>query len=245
MATTTDPAAKLLKFVKAYRAGQKKFHTGVNSEIWAHMFKCDKSDTVTIYLKLAEILQLADEVERFIKDKPELPDDKFLSGFPTMRQGFTPRSLDEGVAGANQYFDNGLEVQLDFCSMVMRKETVIEQATLDELKVTIDELFESILAAELKPFLREALLDLVGLMRRAIQEYDIRGVKALKLAFGQMLAEVAVIHSEYDKDKDAGWRVALDKVAQKLLKTIETGANMATLLEYKPFAALISSLPIL
>lgn len=237
MATEIDPATRLLKVVKDYRAACERLRRATIADAWAAVFGCEKTMTGLIYENLGWLLELVDEVDDTIQSKPELNPDLYLIDFDRLRTGLMPRKLDTPLSASPCPFDRGLEARLEFCSLQMLKETVLEPATIKDIRNSIDELYESLKAADLTAYLRTALMAVVSTMRRALDEYEIRGLKALKQSFGLMLIEVAAHHREIKAKPDGPWKTAIAVVAGKFKSAIETGSNMATLIEFVPFAS--------
>lgn len=235
MATETDAATRLMEAIKGFFShSQNVAHVG---DAWALVFNIDKEERPRIYGMLAELLDQADIVEAAIRSKPNLKPEKLLSSFGRMRKALSPPNYRDNPQASREMFGEPLLTQLDLCSDEMQKETVLEPATLDDIRASIDALFQSLKDADLSSYLRLALLDLVITMRRAVDQYEVRGLKGLKMAFGLMLAEIAGNYQEINTKPDAPWKKKLFGLAAKFKGAIETGSNMATLIEFVPFAS--------
>lgn len=235
MAKEADAATRLMEAIKGFlNHSQNVAHVG---DAWAKVFNINKSEKPRIYGMLAELLDQADIVESAIRSRTNLKPEKLLSSFPSMRKAFSPQNYNENPNEFRQLFGEPLLTQLDLCSDEMQKETVLEPATLDDIRASIDALFQSLKEADLSSYLRLALLDLVITMRRAVDQYEVRGLKGLKMAFGLMLAELASHHQEIKAKPDGPWKTALLSLANKFKSAIETGSNMATVIEFVPFAS--------
>ena len=71
---------------------------------------------------------------------------------------------------------------------------------LDEIQGVVDQLFNDIKSAsDISPLLRSILLDLAETMRRAIAEYEIRGVKGLRKSILLMIGHLHAQRSELAK----------------------------------------------
>jgi hypothetical protein len=133
--------------------------------------------------------QVAREIERFAD--PEHEDVSVLLQW----EAPVKRALDQcwaftsSVQGPQSHFSKADIVALQACSPILSRaqlEPRIEQEALDDLRQSVDELYEEIVdATALPPKLLSFLLDQLDLIRRALREYAIRGAQALNEALDQ------------------------------------------------------------
>jgi hypothetical protein len=231
---TTDAAEQLLLAIRAYRKAVMEADTNSVAHAWSKVFECDPNDTITLYLKLAGLLELSRDIEDSVNQVKGIRHSKYLSCFKKMRIGLTPRSLNSSKE--SDTFDAEMESRLEFCSDLLMKETVLEQPKLDEVKANVDKLFEDIEKADISPSLKKVLLQLAEQMRRSIADYKLFGVKAMKEAYGRFLVESFVHQDEIKAIKDEPLRERLREVWQSYSEAISSAANMTTLIAFSPRA---------
>jgi len=118
---------------------------------------------------------------------------------------------------------NGLE----FCAerlQAYNPETVIEQTELDEIRKQVDDLLEKVKSSESLPVkLKYVLFDLLAALRRAIDEYQIRGTRGLRRELFVIVAQFEdnwelVVKNE-DKEEVRGFF--------KILKEVDKATSVA------------------
>lgn len=127
----------------AYRkADPADADTNSVAHAWSKVFKCDPNDTITIYLKLADLLELSRDIEEAVTSVYGIRHSKYLSSFKKMRIGLTPRSMDSSKN--SDTFDAEMESRLEFRPPIDEGKTVLEEPRLDDVRANVEKLFKDI-----------------------------------------------------------------------------------------------------
>ena len=213
MPETDNPAGRLHALLTA----AKKHDTNQNGLfIWGQVFgyRVDFSKEalsaeveIEVTQKILQTRQLVEEAEAAIRAIEGPNQEIFLRPFPRIREAFRINIIGKAsYRGLLNHISEGDMTVLEICSGELSRlhaEDVIEQGQLEQLLEDINALFDQIQQSSLPDILRIFLLDLLESMRRAIQEYRIRGARRLKEELEKIVGALVVNGSEIEKAKDA------------------------------------------
>ncbi len=223
MIKTDNPAGRLHAILEA-----AKSHTGNGFMLWARVFdisiisdKISPETEFEITSRLIQVRKMIDEIEEGLRSIEGINLNLYLSPFSRIRHVIRISSINFGNYESHlQQITEGDMTVLAFCAEELSKwqsEATIEEAQLKELIDDIQALYEQVRASELKPEIKNLILDQLEIIRRAIHEYRIRGVKrlseALTTVVGAYVLNRDLLESESNKDEVRSFKDTLSKFA--------------------------------
>jgi len=182
MPKDNNPASRLLQILQQ---AMKHPDSKTIIEVWVSEFRLNAQDTHEIFRRLAQLVDLTNEIEGLIKriPDPDIEPDLYLRDFPSIRKGLSHPSLSNPWGTIRASFSPEHLRGLEFCADLLARrfpESNIPQADLDAISHQVDELFRALKDSKIDPKLRALLLDLLETIRRCIAEYQIRGAKGIR-----------------------------------------------------------------
>ncbi len=231
-----NPAGRLHSILLTARSGP------ANEPIKASFKRAFQAvDDGELFRKLGMTMELSDEVKRLILQQPSLDHDEHLSWYPRIRN-FLALNL-----AKEQYPLLGEDLKaLRFCSLEIEKhkqENEIPEADLRELLAEIESLSNTTLGCSIDKQLKLWLLDRLNAIRRAVQDYAIRGSEGITEAVvASYPVFSAAISESGDSTIDSGVRNFLKK-SWEIMKNARTAHEC--FLFMKDVAALFHNNPLL
>lgn len=180
---------------------------------------------------LVELRQLINDIENQLRSIEGLDLELYLEPFPRIRNVCRLAALVHGSLGQtmNQLSPSDLTV-LKFCANELSKhysEPVVDEQWLKEFAAQVDALFDEVKESDLIKDLKDFLLKQLEIIRRAIQEYRIRGVERLKEAL-ERVAGSLILHEDLIKKSNDKPEVGKFSKIFNGLVSIVTFASKAT-----------------
>jgi hypothetical protein len=237
MIKTDNPAGRLHEILEAAKA-----HTGNGFLIWAKVFDIPITSDQTsaeaeyeITSRLIQIRKMIDEIEEGLRSIEGINLDLFLRPFSRIRHAIRIGGLHASnyETSLRQITEGDMTV-LAFCAEELSKwqsEKTIEEAQIKDLTEDIQALYEQVHASELNAEIKNLILDQLEIIRRAIHEYRIRGVKrlneALTTVVGAYILNKDLIDEESDKEEVSKFKDTLSKFTS----TVAFASHTTRLLE--------------
>src|SRR5215212_8714611 len=214
MTEIDNSAKRLLEILK--RAKDVGLSNAKPAIAWGRVFEIiqienntiSEADEFEVARRLVQLHQLINDVESRLTAIPELDHGLYLRPFPRIRKVCLLSMLDQGalINVMNQLSEGDLTV-LEFCANELSKyhsDRVVDPKTLQELRTQVDSLFDEMAASDTPQMLKEFLLKQLEIIRRAIQEYRIRGIErlqeALERVVGSIILNEDLIDNSHDKE---------------------------------------------
>jgi uncharacterized protein with HEPN domain len=150
--------------------------------VWASVFQIDENDLPKIFYQLALLQELTNEVEKEIRNL-DVDHDVYLQHMARIRQALAHPNFQSHWGAVKQHLTEAALLSLQFCAESLKRHSAEIVVPEDELRIIqkdIDELFQQIADGDFNKKLKTVLLDMLEAMRRAINEYRIRGAKGLR-----------------------------------------------------------------
>jgi hypothetical protein len=236
--TVTDPANRLIVLLS--RGLSVAPHESYLI-LWQKAFGLPNQDIVEIHHRLDLLRDLIDEVERGIMQITDINHAVYLKPLPPLRQIISRVNLSEGWGSSKPILEmaiNGLE----FCSerlLANNPETIIKQQELDEIRKQVDDLITQLKSSETIPRkLRFVLFDLLGAVRRSIDEYLFRGTRGLRKELFVISAQLQenwnLIAEEKDKEEVNSFFKILSKIDRATAAALKVKQLLGDVAPYVP-----------
>jgi len=165
---------------------------------------------------------------------------KFLSGIPSSiclicpksESPLSPIQLNAQWAISLKHLTPQAIRALEFCADALSKqheEEAIPETELADLTREIQEFYEYIASAKLDQQLRLVLLDLVGTMQKAVMEYRIRGVAALRDSIVYSIGTFILNHELFKREKDETALHKFGQILARVTKVVFAATNVKAL----------------
>lgn len=173
-----NPAARLYLLLDAVRRQNQQ--TALQ-HAWAGVLGFNRDDLETYVVRLAEIVQLTEEIKALIA-KEDVDQSLYFKPFIKIQRLF---SLAAGntVEHALAHLDEGTMTGLEHCAELLARkfpEKEVEPETLKVVEAEVDALKERILASTLDNALKTVILDSILDIHKAIGNYRIYGSRGVE-----------------------------------------------------------------
>jgi len=191
----------------------------------------DPGDPVAYIATLSALISVLDSVDRQVRAIPGVNHELFLQTLPHLRAVL-------GGARSNEAFDSfkarllsqDILTPLTFCADLLGEtdpEVEIPPNELKSLLEDISHLYESIVSSTLPKPVKTLILDQLENIRRAVHEYRVRGVRALKDALATAAGQIHMHAEDLKGAKSEESQSELRKFS-KILDTVDTMISVAT-----------------
>lgn len=201
----TNPAGRLYHLLKAARPQTSNATFG---EVWAEVFGIDPEDRGRLLVMLSHLLQQIEEGKQAVLETQELRQDLHLEPFQKLEKAFSVMNLDGQFNGWKKgHLPDGTLRDLEWCAEALSgiySEGEIDREELAELQDDIQDLTKKTREADIPEDIRGVILDGLEHIRRAIFEYDLRGVDGLKDALEQNIGAIVLRQQGLDEG-DPAW----------------------------------------
>ena len=154
-------------------------------DVWKSV--CDVSDDETLLRRLGQVIELIHEVEHRLKDVITEPEKQRFKvrHFSQIKKAVSFRSFRGAWSDMERYLDDKVLESLQDCAFELDVvgEVELEKEFLEGLYKDVNALIEETLAADIKPELKEFLIEGFRTISDAILDYRLRGSAPLKQAF--------------------------------------------------------------
>lgn len=243
MTDQSNPASRLhtiLQTLQRNNTNSRMF------EIWVTVFELPQPpDAIEVTRHLIALSELLEDVKRLIEANPNLNHQKYLSGFPNIREVINPIYLNTAGQGhITGYVTTEVLTRLEFCDEELQKYYAEEMLLPEDLCAIVEatnELFEIVASTVQDVTLRVTLLEGLERVRIALALYRIHGAKGLKSSLQQLLGivvtEKEAIKTEKEKNDDVILKLGklLDKLDSFSAKALKVHKALK-----KPIAFLLS-----
>lgn len=179
MPSVNNPAGRLHSILR--EAKRRNEHRSIKVA-WSEVFGLPDSDLSSILIRLVELDGLLRQVEEEVQ-KLDVKKDIYLKHVPALRSAILASNLDENWSEKRNLLTEQALDSLEFCSErleALRPEPTLDETQINEIKLEVDELFETIEEADIPEELKAVLLGILGSMQESIAQYRIRGLEGLR-----------------------------------------------------------------
>lgn len=214
-------------------------------DVWIELLGISKQNpdeaVFDLVRHLIAIKDLFAETEQALKHIEGIDEELYIEPLSRLEKAVSPDRMQSIFRTSFQCLNEADMTALKFIAHVVSQHPTYNEARIpaDEIKGMLDELnslYERIVNSELPVELRNTILDLIDEIRRAINEYRIRGVKGLRntlaLGVGTVIMNREIMEeTTNDDDLEALTRmlVRLDKAisfASKVTPLLQAAANV-------------------
>jgi hypothetical protein len=166
-------------------------------------FGLDTSDGTETVRRLLTAIDAVDEIDARIRRIPGEDHDLYLHSLPKIKRAF--------IAGIQNYdfnqwksghLSHDIIKPLLYCANLLSKyygEDELEKAELTKLLDRVTELHQSVLQSSLNSTVKDRILESLEDIRKALKEYDIKGIHALSKALSTATGEISLHKAEFKK----------------------------------------------
>jgi hypothetical protein len=225
-----NPAGRLLKIVRDLKHAPP--NTSAN-DAWASALGIDVSDTGSLLKGIGATLQLGQDTIEAIK-RLDVEHDLFIGHINQILMAFQKMNLGSRIHDTIVNVKQEDIVGLTFCDEQLRRKFPEKTLSVNDLKKIHEDimsLFEEVSKSEIDEYLRQYLLDKLDLLRRAVEMYNVTGIKPIETAIHTVLGSTAVDSKLKDKLKDSSLSKKVIKFVLGLYVAIQCINNIAQLPE--------------
>jgi len=192
------------------------------------------ADDEELVHRILELHKLADEAESDVRALEGINHQLYLRPFPRVRAVLPKISNLQGDFNSvmGQLSEGDMTV-LEFCAEELSKrhqEKVADEAILKEIAEEVQALFDSVKDSQLPEDLKKFLLRQLANIRRAVEEYHIRGIERLKEVLEEMVGAVAVNEEVLKREAGTEQLSAFRRIVSKLVSVYEFAKEAKPLL---------------
>lgn len=199
MVKNDNPAGRLY-FILIRAASQKDDIPA--EKVWSTVLGTD--GTKGLFSRVGLLQDLAQQVKECVSQIPDVNHALYLDSFKNIEKLLDQTNLHQPWRGPKGLLTPVVLKELAFCSDLLSKnwpEEAIPAAELEDISKRVDELFNEVGSSSLDDYLRTLIHDLLETVRRAIAEYQIRGVKGLRETLAHIIA-MLLAHIEIFKENE-------------------------------------------
>lgn len=239
-ASADNPVGRLLTIVRRTMEIQQ-LAGGAQARVgWARVFDLQEHNNALepeveteVCLRLIQLRKLITEAEEAIQDLEGLHTERYLRPFVRLRM-FVP--LTDLMSQFNQTLGVVTESDMTLLEMASDElssrhvESVVEEDELKVLREQVDELFDKIKQSNLNDQLKVFILSQLATIRRAIDEYRIRGTERLQEALAEIIGGIYLHQDIIQTEKDKHEVSLYKQVVSRFCSVVLTAAKLTPLL---------------
>lgn len=241
----TNPARRLHALLESGRSGGVSAQNIGMMDGLSRMFALANSNESEIYTKLATFLRLLGTVERRCNAASDKKANQFLYAIGSVQKAF--KSFNPG-APWNSVMSNISQSDMALLYLAadyfdgLNEEALIDGQTLKEINDVATALIEEISSGNLDERLKVIILDQLDAIRRAVEDYKIRGAEGLKKALAESSGMVILEWGIFAKNEGNTSVKKFWDILTKINTAVRAaelayylGGNMAEAIKYLPF----------
>ena len=222
MTTNINAAYRLYRILEKAQKAQGNKQTG---EMWAELFGLSSPNSRLRNYEVARLVALfAGELED-VKMKIRLTgfgSDLYQKSFEAVEQVIVVDNLFNAWDNYKPILREEVFLALKWCTAAMQsEETPIEEADLTELSKELNELEKSVRHGNLTEQVKVFVLHHIELIRKAIREYPIVGIRAFSQAERDALMHFAIYHVVVRENESTPEVQKLGKIWKKVIKYVD------------------------
>jgi hypothetical protein len=194
-------------------------------EVWASVFDVDATDNhekTSIVSSLLAVLHAELNVVRKRMAETHYSDSLYVPYLQRIENAISGQSLTTTWNNFKQYLTPDAVLALRFCSEILPKEEEpIDQEALEEILDTISQLEGLLTNTSLSSGVVDLINNQMGLIRRALGEYPIIGIKSVKRAVHTATGELVEHQEEVRQNASSEEMSLLRKILEKTSKTAD------------------------
>jgi len=178
--TSTDPAARVVKILQL---AMKTPHQRSFLHFWATGFELTPDNIVDIYYNLGLFRDLVDDVERTIKQIPDIRHDQYLKPVTQLRTTIAQPNLQSAWNQHVRVLEmiiNGLEFASERLQ-AYSPEPELPPSELEAIRIQTAELIQKLESSKTIPKrLKLIIFDLLNSVQRSIDQYRFKGIRGVR-----------------------------------------------------------------
>lgn len=178
--TANNSASRLLDLIEA---GKKEKKERPSSEAWSNILNVPTTDKGVLLARIGHAMALPDLIRSEIEQLDHVNHDLHLKWLPKVEASFSVLNFQLQWKHFIERFDGEIIYGIQICADALsrqRPEKVAQPELLQSLLKQVVELLDEVPNAELPPDLRNFIYEHLSLVRNAVEEYKIRGIKPLE-----------------------------------------------------------------
>ncbi len=200
--SVTDPAARTVKILQL---GMRTPPQRSLLHFWATAFNVDPNNVVDIYYNLGLFRDLVDDVERMIKQIPDIRHEQYLKGIAQLRTTVAQPNLQAGWQEHLRVLEmivNGLEFASERLQ-AYSPEPDLPPSELETIRKQTAELIQKLESSETIPKrLKLIIFDLLSAVQRSIDQYRFRGIRGLRQELFVIASQIQEHFPDFEQAKD-------------------------------------------
>jgi hypothetical protein len=238
MTNSNNPAGRLYNlFEKGKKPSYKKDRV---REVWTDLLYVPKNDNSILLGRIGRVMALPPLIEKKIRQEEDIDHSVYLRWLPKVSNAFKLLNLEAPWHNFIEPIDQMTLYGLEICSeQLSRKQPELEIKTgdIEKIKNEVEKLLQEIISSDIEKNLKDFLLNHIGKIKNAIEEYEFEGVVPLQKAFESTIGAISLhpeIHEKIksSKHREGFWtfltRVAL--VLSLVVGSIQIGKDTIPLL---------------
>lgn len=194
----TNPAGRLYHLLSE---AVRKNNNRTFGKVWAEVFGIDPEDRGRLLVMLSHLIRQIEEGKEAVRSNPEsLRQDLHLKPFEKLTKAFSVMNLDAKWRGwKKSHLPDETVSDLEWCAEGLKQvypEGEIDGDELTKLREDVEELISEVRKADIEEDLKAVIIDGLEHVRRAIVEYDLRGVDGLVQALEQNIGTIHLHQKE-------------------------------------------------
>jgi hypothetical protein len=220
------------RLLRIFRRAKQTEQGRTAIQTWSGIFGTTNPEVV--HRSLLALKETLDDAEREIKEAQGGNVELFLRHFDGFRWLVVPTNLDQPWGQFLQYLSNEALTSLEFCASALPEEAHVKPDELQQIREAVDALFTQVRESKLKKPLRDWLLELLSVVKRSIDLYEIRGPKAFRSALVTVTGELFTYGQPLQEVKEEEPEVAtkLGGLFDRLATLAERAEKLRPWLEY-------------
>lgn len=200
MSNNNNPAGRLHNLLKE---GHKKAKDQPAQAIWSDLLNV-KNDNGLLLRRVGFLMALPSNIKTSMSYIDDINHDIYLRWLPRVETAFSILNFQIKWDQFIKRFDGEIMYGIEICSEMLSRECpekVINEEQLNVLLTKVDELLEELDKSEFSNDVWLFIYDHLLLIKEAIEEYSIRGIKPLENIFEQTIGGVALTPQIYKESR--------------------------------------------
>ena len=166
------------------------------ADVWTAVLSLPTGETVVLFHRLGQLIELAGEVRTAIREQPDLSGALYLRWEQPVDAVLRYRNLDAQWAAVQPHLKPEVMQALEFCDHALREripEKTLGTEDVKSLREDARKLLDDVRDTELVPELKMYLAEQMWNFLEALDTYDIGGIEPLRLAFAQAVGGAVLL----------------------------------------------------
>ena len=189
--SVNNPASRLVKIIQD---GQKQKKDQQAADAWAAILNVPKDDKSLLLSRVGQVMALPGAIKGEIEQLDNINHQLHLKWLPSVEKSFGILNLQIQWKQFIERFNAETIFGLEVCDDALgrnRPEKVADPGSLESLLKDVNALIADLKEDELSPDLRDFIFEHLTLVKNAVEEYKIRGIRPLEAEVERLTGAVA------------------------------------------------------